>query len=139
VHGGIFRSELARDTKLVLRARRIMKLVNEHIREAKAKLDRALCIRRHRTCAKQSHEFGPALFIGEAICECVRRFRGAGIVLERELVQQRGRLGLEHAKQARPGERGERRLIIIAVGARGLREYRQMARGLARIALRERD
>ena len=140
VDRGIIGGEVRGDRELLLRALRIVELVDEHVGEAKSQLHGTPGLRRdHGSCAHEAHELGPAVLVGVAICERVGRFARARVVLERQLVERRGRARLEHAQQPRTGERGERGLIVIAIAARELRELREVTGGLARIALRERD
>jgi len=136
----ILRGERARRGELLLRARVVAELVDEHVGEPEPQLHGARGVRRARGAgAHEPHELGPPLLVGEPIGERVGGLGGARIVLERELVELGRGLGLEHAQQPRPGERGERRLIVVALGARELRDLGQVRRRLARVALRERD
>ena len=101
--------------------------MREHVGEPQPQLRRARgdVAVSPRARAKQAHELGPALLVGEPIGERIGGLGRARIVLERELVELGRGARLEHAQQARAGERGERGLIVIAVGARELRELRR--------------
>jgi hypothetical protein len=60
-------------------------------------------------------------------------------MLERELVQLGRDPGIEHAQQARGGERRKGRLVVVAVGARHPCDRLEVLGRLARVTLGERD
>jgi len=83
----------------------------------------ARIIGRDRGASRTSpYELAPPLLVGQTVCERVRGLGGAGVVLEREQVELRRGFRFEDAQQACAGERGERGLIVISLGARVLRE-----------------
>ena len=139
VHRRIVGRDHARGRELLLGAGWIAEPMHEHVGEPQPQLHRARRLRGDRARTHEAHELGPALLVGQAIDERVRSLGRAGIVLERELVELRRRLRVEHAQEARAGEGRERGLIVVPVRARELRELHQVTGGLAGVALRERD
>ena len=126
--------------QLVTRPGGIAELVHEHVGEPQVELHGARGVagdagaRPH-----QPHQLGPALLVGEPVGQRVGRLGRRRIVLDRELVEHGRGPGVEHAEQARRGQRGERGLIVVGLGAGQPGDLLEVLGGLPGVALGERD